>query len=334
MKIFLLMGLLTAIALPSLSAQQAELPRLAVVEFGTNINNEKINADAIAVRNLVESHMVRTGRYQIITRDEIDKLLAEQRIQVSAITSTENIQRLQLQNINYIVTGSVDAIGNDYAITIRVLNVSTGRFSHSDNDFMGNNSRELFNGINTLMSKFIAGMSADESGAIMQGPGRGRTYNVGDFGPAGGIVFYDKGVFSNGWRYLEAAPVETEFRAQWGAFRQNVSGTGLVIGSGRRNTELIMEHLNHMGEMGRAAQLCTNLNFNGFNDWFLPSRDELNMMYQNLRRRNLGSFGSDWYWSSSQSEHRNDALAQRFNNGSQNAKAKRDDFLIRAVRAF
>ena len=326
-------------------AQQAALPRLAVVEFSTNINNEKIRADAITVRNLVESSMVRTARYQIITRDEIDKLLAEQRIQVSAITSSENIQRLQLQNISYIVTGSVDAMGNDYAITVRVLNVSSGRFSHSDNDFMGSGSRELFNGINTLMTKFVAGMGADESGAIVQGPNRGsnRTYNVGDFGPAGGYIFYDKGVFSNGWRYLEAAPAETEFRAQWGAHGQDVPGTSDAIGAGRRNTQLIVEHLNSRGETGRAAQLCASMDFDGFKDWFLPSKDELNLMYQNLAQKGLGGFRrtvdqTNWththvYWSSSQNNNDN-AWLQYFSNGNQVGIFKYGTFSVRAVRAF
>ena len=31
-------------------------------------------------------------------------------------------------------------------------------------------------------------------------------YSIGDTGPAGGIVFYDKGSYSDGWRYMEAAP--------------------------------------------------------------------------------------------------------------------------------
>jgi len=150
-------GLLIAFAamLPALFAQNAELPRLAVVEFNTNISNEKAKADAITVRNLVESQMVGTRKYQIITRADIDKLLANQRIQVSSISSAENLKKLQLQNISYIVTGSVDAMGDDYAITVRVLDVSTGQFSHSDNALMGNTSRDMYNGINGLMNKFV-----------------------------------------------------------------------------------------------------------------------------------------------------------------------------------
>jgi len=36
------------------------------------------------------------------------------------------------------------------------------------------------------------------------------TYALCDTGPAGGYIFYDKGYYSSGWRYLEAAPVSTE----------------------------------------------------------------------------------------------------------------------------
>jgi hypothetical protein len=135
------------------------LPRLAVVEFSVNTSNQKTRQDAVTVRNLVESQMISTREYRIITRDEIDKLLVNQRIAVSSISSPENVRKLQLQNISYIVTGSVDAMGNDYAVTVKILDVSTGEFYHSVNNFMGGSSRELYSGVNALVSAFVSGMT-------------------------------------------------------------------------------------------------------------------------------------------------------------------------------
>jgi formylglycine-generating enzyme required for sulfatase activity len=138
----------------------AALPRLAVVEFSTNSGIEKVRQDSVTVRNLVESQMAAAGKYQIISCADIDKLLAKQQIQVSRISSSENIKKLQLQNISYIVTGSVDAMGSHYSITVRILDVSYGQFFHSACDFMGGGSRELNDGVNTLISNFMRSMGS------------------------------------------------------------------------------------------------------------------------------------------------------------------------------
>jgi len=127
-------------------------------------------------------------------------------------------------------------------------------------------------------------------------------YRIGDTGPAGGIIFYDKGNNSGGWRYLEAAPVDI-------AQRLFMSSEGISIeaqrsvGTGKSNTQAIMIQANNKGGgFGWAAQACVAYTLNGFNDWFLPSRDELNFMYGNLHMRNLGGFNPDWYWSSTYNE--------------------------------
>lgn len=96
----------------------------------------------------------------------------------------------------------------------------------------------------------------------------GTDYNIGDIGPAGGIIFHDKGFISGGWQYLEAAPFDSEFDAQWGAIEHNVFGTEFTTGTGRRNTERIVARLNQLSETGKAAQICHDLIINGFNDWF------------------------------------------------------------------
>ena len=167
------------------------------------------------------------------------------------------------------------------------------------------------------------------------------TYKIGDIGPAGGIVFYDKGSVSDGWRYLEAAPSNTEFIAEWGLYDYDLAGTGTAIGSGRENTRFIVERLNARGESNRAAQGCVALNINGYTDWFLPSKDELNLMYSKIRKHPRGGFNTTedtnnkhWYWSSSQYFRADYAWAQRFSDSTHDYRAKHLTFSVRAVRAF
>jgi len=93
-----------------------------------------------------------------------------------------------------------------------------------------------------------------------------RSYKIGDTGPAGGLIFYDKGDNSDGWQYLEAAPANFEFEANWNS----------------------------------ANDMCKLLNINGFTDWRLPDRDELSFMYLNLKQKGLGGFKNDSYWSSTE----------------------------------
>jgi hypothetical protein len=140
-------------------------------------------------------------------------------------------------------------------------------------------------------------------------------------------------VYSNGWRYLEAAPMETEFTAPWGAGGKSVPGTSAALGSGKENTQAVVDYLRGIGEYGTAAQLCTLLNFNGYSDWFLPGKDELNLMYVNLNQKGLAGFQDNWYWSSTQYSS-NYAWRQRFSDGGQYRGFKDSTHFVRAVRAF
>jgi hypothetical protein len=153
-------------------------------------------------------------------------------------------------------------------------------------------------------------------------------YAVGDPGPGGGIVFYDKGNSGGGWRYLEAAPAGAEFKSEWGLDGTS-SGTNTGIGTGKRNTEIVA------GRGGAAAKKCTALTTGGYRDWFLPSKDELDLMYKNLKTRGLGGFSNSWYWSSSEGSGIYRAWSQSFSDGSQDYYSFKSNTLsVRAVRAF
>ena len=121
-----------------------------------------------------------------------------------------------------------------------------------------------------------------------------KPFSIRDTGPAGGLVFHDKGSYSNGWRYLEAAPASTGWGrgeywegVSWGGHGTLVDGTGTEIGTGSSNTQKIVDKL---GEGDYAAYLCEDLDYGGYGDWFLPSQDELHKMYEKLHKHGVGNF--------------------------------------------
>jgi hypothetical protein len=132
-----------------------------------------------------------------------------------------------------------------------------------------------------------------------------REYEPGDTGPAGGFIFYkNPNSAADGWRYLEAAPVDQSAGAKWGCFRRAITGSrGTAVGTGKKNTE---EMLAACPERGTAADMCANYSLNGVRGWFLPSRDELALMYRNLKATGVADFRAEGladncvYWSSSQ----------------------------------
>jgi hypothetical protein len=124
-----------------------------------------------------------------------------------------------------------------------------------------------------------------------------KTYSIGDRGPAGGYIFYDKGVYSNGWRYLEASPIEYEITisgfgiGSYSFINANVDKDhdfdstvlSYTIGTGKKNTEILLNYLNKFNQYGTAIQYCSSLIINNYNDWFLPSIEELWYLILNLK---------------------------------------------------
>jgi hypothetical protein len=118
-------------------------------------------------------------------------------------------------------------------------------------------------------------------------------YPIGGAGPAGGLVFYDKGFYSDGWRYLEAAPSDYPRKL---STNNELTGpeTSSAVGGGEGNTYLLV----NIRSPSDAAKVCYDAVTGGFDDWFLPSLDELHLMFANLHLAGLGNFQKSLYWSS------------------------------------
>jgi hypothetical protein len=121
----------------------------------------------------------------------------------------------------------------------------------------------------------------------------------------GGLIFYLDVINGTG---MVAAPTD-QGTAQWGCLGTYIANaSNSNIGAGNQNTNLINTLCN---ETGIAAEICANLTLNGYDDWYLPSKDELNLLFTNLHQRGLGSFDittvdiygyKGVYWSSTDGE--------------------------------
>ncbi len=132
---------------------------------------------------------------------------------------------------------------------------------------------------------------------------------VGDRGPGGGIVFYVSAIKINvqpgislGGHCLEAAPRTWKGTTgnqviPWQCWAPTAVVTGVGIGKGAVNTRKIMAGCDTLSIVIRRV---ANLIFGGKSDWFVPSRNELNLMYTNLYSPGVGGFAAGFYWGSSE----------------------------------
>lgn len=173
-------------------------------------------------------------------------------------------------------------------------------------------------------------------------------FAIGDTGPSGGLVFYDKGEYSNGWRYMEAAPEDLGF-FEWGCSGTSVAGTHAEMSYGMVNSALIANRHDALDDFYNnpsvcnaanngtvAAQKALLLEANGYTDWFLPSHVELALMYSNLHLQGFGGFTAAPYWSSTEIDAAN-AQTVNFTDGSAGPTAKipaANTVRTRAIRYF
>jgi len=162
---------------------------------------------------------------------------------------------------------------------------------------------------------------------------------IGGTGPAGGLVFHDKGSVSDGWRYLEAAPSDQDGYQAWSDVTDveiGASAQRTAIGTGCLNTLAIISQSGHTTS---AAQACTIFsrenNSITYDDWFLPSIDELTLLYANLYSNGYGDLNTDSYWSSSEVNASIAKFQYFYNNTSPGNYAKSNSSVrVRAIRAF
>jgi hypothetical protein len=143
----------------------------------------------------------------------------------------------------------------------------------------------------------------------------------------GGIIF---SIDVKGEHGLISAPNDQGVTDPW--WNGSFLTTGAVSSSnGFANTAAI---INVQGNTGvYAAKLCKDYRGGGYGDWFLPSKDQLNILFS--QKTVVGNFTNQIYWSSTEYEL-GDAWVQDFETGEQHLDNISDGANVhtRAIRAF
>lgn len=145
----------------------------------------------------------------------------------------------------------------------------------------------------------------------------------------GGIIFY---IDSTGLHGLIAAKADTEEPALW-AYKDSLLGVrSSKVGAGKRNTRKTYLILGDQGEGSDYAALrALEYTYKGLHDWYLPSKEELNLLY--MQKEMIGGFSPFAYWSSTEFDE-NLAWFQNFSNGQQIKSDKITSYAVRPIRSF
>jgi hypothetical protein len=140
------------------------------------------------------------------------------------------------------------------------------------------------------------------------------------------------------------APLDVVFESQWGCQGTAVGGTSTAVGRGRINTERVLAfhnslpdffnnptqcHPNNNGSVG--ARVALEFSSGGFDDWFMPSQQEMGYLFRN--KDVIGGFTEAEYWSSCESNAQA-ACAMSFITGEFLSRDKSEFRRVRVIRFF
>lgn len=149
----------------------------------------------------------------------------------------------------------------------------------------------------------------------------------------GGIIFQVNG---DGVSGKIAATANNHAGILWGGIGTVTNAQSDTNGTG--NTTTVVAALGTNGGVAYAAQVCDALSVNSgavnYTDWYLPAKDELNVLYTN--RVAVGGFIAGTYWSSTEfsGNPTGDSWAQVFGSGLQGFSGKTNINVVRCIRAF
>jgi TolB-like protein len=337
--------------------------RVAVAPFTASSGNAESDAETIA--EIFGLELQAKNVVRVYTRGNIVSVMNENRFQMSDLSSDDKTAAIgKAANADWVVRGQVQKLGAVIVVTASLLDVNTLEIMGGAPMYL-NAIEEAATKMTTFITTITQRITDRGGGGAAQGPQRPAA-NTPSIGievstRVGGTLYFEEeelavlwendthtipierpGTYTvklelaNGASMVRTVSITTRGMTRLTFNRLGIGDTGpgggiIFFAEGKE----CLEVSRILGEQNWSNALTTARNYKGggYSDWRLPTKEELNLIYQNLRARNIGNLGDSWHWSSSEVDKSN-AWEQRVSDGKQNYAAKAAADSVRAVRAF
>ena len=383
-KLTLILAVLLCVA-SILTAQEIKgKPTIVVIPFDAK-NIEQ--SDAEVLLETFTNKIADSGKFKVVDRSKVNEIKKQHEFQNSDWSNDEKVAKLgNALNANMVVVGKLMPFQKKINASFRILDVNTMEIV-STADGVFDDILAFFNKIPDIVKKLTGEIksisttsnittsktesssvstnvstpktrstsSTSTSGTVYNNKANKKTYNIGDDGPGGGIIFYYSQYGFNVYEpdgsvkrchYLEVSKFDLgaitwcSRKVEANCCNITTNETNDDFGYGKKNTYKIIKSSHKGGTITKencAALACYSYSTatTKAGDWFLPSLDELLFLYRNLGKRVLlsNTTNDHYYWSSSQCTNL-DVWCLIFSEGILEVKRKNTIYSVRAVRAF
>ena len=94
----------------------------------SDLDGSKVSSSEIkALTERLRSELLMTKHFKVLERDIMEEILKEQGFQQSGCTTSECVVQIgQLVNVEKMVAGTINKIGNTFSSSVRIIDITTG----------------------------------------------------------------------------------------------------------------------------------------------------------------------------------------------------------------
>lgn len=177
-KLFILLSILfcfaSAVYAGETKSTESAKSTVALIDLapGEGVSKEM----AANLSDYLRVQLLHAQMFTVVTRENIEDILKEQKFQLSGLTKDELVKVGQLLGVQMVFTGSIGKVGPSYLITLKMIDVGSGEILKAETEkCTGNEEESLINSIKKIVDKIIRPASKEKQSENILGQISGKS---------------------------------------------------------------------------------------------------------------------------------------------------------------